>query len=111
MDDAAFREQFKPVHVPAHFDDAENLQDKVIFALAEIGEGTPDAVSRKLEELEPQVSNKEIIADVHLVLMDLYGKGLIAGREQDGGFVYNLHKITEANDGAVDPGLLAPGLD
>lgn len=46
MDDAAFREQFKPVHVPAHFDDAENLQDKVIFALAEIGEGTPDAVSR-----------------------------------------------------------------
>jgi hypothetical protein len=107
MDDAAFREQFKPVHVPAHFEDAGNLQDKVIFALAEIGEGTADAVSRKLEELEAGGPNNE----VHHLLSELYDKGLIAGHEQDGGLVYNLHKITEANDGAVDPDLLAPGLD
>lgn len=101
MDDAAFREQFKPVHVPASFDQAESLQDKVVFALAEINEGTADAVSRILEALEPNVSDKEIIAEVHQVLTELYKKGLIAGNEIDGDLVYNLHKITQPNGGSV----------
>ncbi|TSJ39687.1 hypothetical protein FO440_18280 [Mucilaginibacter corticis] len=101
MDDAAFREQFKPVHVPAGFDQAGNLQDKVVFALAEIGAGTADAVSRKLEALEPDIPEKEIIAKVHLVLTGLYKKGLIAGNEHNSGLVYNLHKITQANEGSV----------
>jgi hypothetical protein len=104
MNDAAFREQFKPVHVPSSFKEAGNLQDKVVFALAEINEGTPDEVSRKLEELEPNVPNKEVIADVHRILTELFGKGLIAGREIEGGLVYNLHKITHANWGSVNPG-------
>ena len=111
MDDAAFREQFKPVHVAASFEKADNLQDKVVFALAAIDEGTADAVALKLEELEPQVPEKALIADVHQVLTELYGKGLIAGNDIDGGLTFNLHKITQANDGAVDPELLAPGLD
>jgi hypothetical protein len=111
MDDAAFREQFKPVHVPSAFEDAENLQDKVIFALAVLNEGTADAVARRLEVLEPDVPEKQGIAGVHQILTELYGKGLIAANETGGSLVFNLHKITQANDGNVDPGLLAPGLD
>jgi len=101
MDDAAFREQFKPVHVPASFDKATSLQDKVVFALAEINEGSADAVSRKLEDLEPKAPAQEVIADVHEILTALFEKGLIAGHEIDGGLVYNLHKITHANGGSV----------
>lgn len=111
MDDAEFREQFKPVHVPSSFDYAGNLQDKVIFALAELNEATVNATARKLEELEPGSAGKETIAGVHRVLSELYEKGLIAAAEIDGNLVYNLHKITHANDGEVNPDLLAPGLD
>jgi hypothetical protein len=68
MDDAAFREQFKLVYVPSSFKEAGKLQDKVVFARAEINEGAPDAVSHKLEELEPIVPNKEVIANIHRML-------------------------------------------
>jgi hypothetical protein len=111
MDDAAFREEYKPVHVPALFNEAKNLQDQVVFALAEIGEGTADMISQKLEELEPDKPEKEVVAEVHEILSALFTKGLIAGHEQDGTLTYNLQKITQANDGKVDPNLLASGLD
>ena len=111
MDDAEFREQFKPVHVSSSFEDAANLQDKVVFALAELNEAMADEVARKLEELEPEQPHKPVISDVHRVLSELYQKGLIAGNATDSGLVYNLHKITHANDGSVNPDLLAPGLD
>jgi hypothetical protein len=111
MDDAAFREEFKPVHVPAAFAEAKDLQEKVVFALASLNEATADQVSRQLEELAPETADKELIAGAHRLLTELYEKGLIAGQEQNGGLVFNLHKITAANDGAVDPELLAPGLD
>jgi hypothetical protein len=111
LTDEQFREQYKPVHVPASFDEAVNLQDKVLFALAELGKGDAAQIVQKIEELDPKASDKQVIAGVHQVLTDLYGKGLIAGNDDHGDLVYNLHKITEANGGEVNPDLLAPGLD
>ena len=111
MNDAEFREQYQPVHVPASFHDANTLQDKVIFALAELGEGTAEEVTIKLERLEPSAPAKQVIAAVHEVLSALHGKGLISASETEGNLKYNLHKVTEANGGKINPGLLSPGLD
>ncbi|MEP6611673.1 MAG: hypothetical protein ABJA76_07300 [Mucilaginibacter sp.] len=41
----------------------------------------------------------------------LYDKGLLKGVDKAGVMHYNLSKITELNEGEVDPGKLAPGLD
>jgi hypothetical protein len=111
MTDEEFRELHKPIHVPASYQEAESVTDKVVFALADLGEGTADAVIRHIEELDPQADHKPLIATTRELLTALYNNGHIAGHEQNGDLVYNLHKITRANDGAVDPERLAPGLD
>jgi glutamine synthetase adenylyltransferase len=111
MTDEEFREQHKPLQVPAAYDDAETMTDKVVFALADIGEGTAEDVIRHIEELHPDAEHKPIIASAHQILTELYDAGRVTGHEEDGDLVFNLHKITEANDGKVNPDLLAPGLD
>jgi hypothetical protein len=104
ISDEAFREEYKPLHIPAHFKDAVTEQDKVIFALAQIGGGTAAEVSGELADNGANI-------DAENTLNHLFNKGLIKGEEVNGEMSYNLSKITHANDGAVDPDLLAPGLD
>jgi len=111
MTDEEFREAYKPMHVPAAYADAHTLTEKVVFALADLGEGSAEAIIGHLEKLEPQAQAKPLIAGVREILADLYENGRIAATEKEGTLIYNLHKITKANDGAVDPDLLAPGLD
>ena len=82
-----------------------------VFALADIREGTAEAVVRHIEWLDPDANHKLVIATTHDVLTDLFQKGLLGAREDNGDLIFNLHKITEANQGATDPDLLAPGLD
>jgi len=65
----------------------------------------------ELEKLEPGYANEQIRAFVNATLSDLFEKGHLTGSEQDSQMRYNLSKITQANDGAADPDLLAPGLD
>jgi hypothetical protein len=111
LTDEEFREQHKPLHVPAAYNEAHSVTDKVIFALADVGAGTADQVIRHIEELDPGADHKPVIAATRQVLTGLYEQGQIAGAEKEGNLVYSLQKITRANDGAVDPDLLAPGLD
>jgi hypothetical protein len=104
--DQPFNEQFKPVAPPeAYYADAD-WQDKVLYALAQLGEGTAPDVAAKLTELEPQAQPSELHRHAEQVLMDLYKKGLIKGNEQDGEVSYNLSKITQPNTGGTDPDLL-----
>lgn len=77
--------------------------------MADFGEAATEEVIRHLEELEPAEEHKPMIAAVRQFLGHLYKHGLIAAAEKDGSPAYNLHKITRANDGEVDPDLLAPG--
>ena len=109
--DEDFREAFKPVHVPAHYEDAVSLQDKAIFALANINEGTADDILAEMKQLDPAVPSDENTTMVKELLTHLYKNGLLGGADHAGVTHYNLHKITRANDGATDPDLLAPGLD
>ena len=111
MTDEEFREQHKPLQVAASYEEARNVNEKIIFALADIGEGTAEDVIRHLEQLVPEADHKNVIAETHRVLTELFENGRVTGHEENGDLVYNLHKITQANDGSVNPEFLAPGLD
>ncbi len=111
MTDEEFREEYNPLHVPAHYIAADTRENKMIYALAQIGEGTAEDVIAELEKLEPGFVNEQTRAFVKVTLNDLFNKGHLTGSERNGVTHYNLHKITRANDGAADPELLAPGLD
>ena len=77
-EDQQFRKFYEPLHVPAAFEEAVSDEDKIIFALADIGEGNAD--------------DKLLIAAAHKVLTELYQHGRIAGHEKEGNLVYNLKK-------------------
>jgi len=111
MTDEEFREEYKPLHVPAHYEAADILKNKMIFALARIGEGTSDEVIAELEKLEPGISDEQNRVFVETTLAKLFENGHLTGAEIAGQVHYNLSKITQANDGATDPDLLAPGSD
>ncbi|HWZ16040.1 MAG TPA: hypothetical protein VNW95_12450 [Mucilaginibacter sp.] len=104
LTDEEFREEYKPLQVPPHFDAADTQQNKMIFALAEIGEGSAHDVIAQMEKLEPGVTGEQLSALVHETLRRLYEKGLLTGSEKNGVMRYNLHKITQPNTGKTNPG-------
>lgn len=108
--DQDFREEFKPLHIPSSYNNADSEEDRIIFALATLGEGSSEEVFSKLRELDPNTSDLTP-ESIESLLNHFYDKGLLKGNEQGGKLVYNLSKITDPNKGYVDPGLLAPGLD
>ena len=101
LSDEEFREEYKPLHIPSHFDQQDTQQNKAIYALAQIGEGTADKVLKELETLQPGIVNEQVTALVKTILANLFNKGLIKGEEHNGQMHYNLSKITEANDGST----------
>jgi predicted transcriptional regulator len=101
LSDEEFREEYKPLHIPSHFDQQDTQQNKAIYALAQIGEGTADKVLKELEILQPGIVNEQVTALVKTILADLFDKGLLKGEEHNGQMHYNLSKITEANDGST----------
>lgn len=111
MTDKEFREEYKPLQVPAHFDAEAPIADQTLYALGQLGSATADEVAGKLMDLHNDEAGKDLIAGVHLILTEWHTKGLIAATDDEGGLRYSLQKITEANDGHVNPDLLAPGLD
>ena len=112
MNDEEFREKFQPLQVPAHYDPQAAVTEQTLFALAQLGEATADEVVAKLKELQGgDATAKPLISGVHETLSEWYDNGLIAARESGGDLRYNLQKVTEGNDGRVDPEKLAPWLD
>jgi hypothetical protein len=111
LTDEEFREEYKPLQVPAHYDTADTQQNKMIFALAQIGEGTTEDVIAEMEKLEPGLSDEQNRAFVNTTLAALFEHGHLTGSEKDNQMHYNLSKITQANNGGINPELLTPGLD
>lgn len=109
--DESFRDEFKPLSIPASYASADTQESKIIFALAQLGEGTSEDVLAKIEELQPGSADPQLAAMTDVVLSSLFDKGLIKGIDHNGKMSYNLSKITESNEGEVNPDLLAPGLD
>ena len=111
LSDQSFRDAFKPLQVPAHYDVNGTEEDRVLFALAQLGEGTVTEVAAKMADLQQGTNAADFLNPVKHLLTDLYSKGLLKGQDIKGAMHYNLSKIDEANSGAVNPNLLAPGLD
>lgn len=110
LTDYEFREEYKPLYIPAHFEVQDTQQNKIVFALAQLGEGSAADVIKELETLQPGITDDQLKAITKTVLADLYDKGLLKGEEHNGQMQYNLSKITEANDGSTDAGEALTGL-
>jgi hypothetical protein len=111
LTDEEFREEYKRLYIPAHYNEADTQENKIVFALAQLGEGAVTDVIGKLEQLEPNIVNEQLTVMTKHVLTSLYDRGLLKGEDLRGQMRYNLSKVTEPNKGAVNPDLLAPGLD
>ena len=111
LTDEEFREEYKPLQVPAHYTEAYTQKQKVIFALAQIGSGTAGDVIAQLEKLEAGKLDGHLKTATKHILVSLFEHGHINGGDHDGGLYFNLSKITSANSGSVNPHKPAPGLD
>ncbi|NEU07392.1 hypothetical protein GZH53_03610 [Flavihumibacter sp. R14] len=111
LTDEEFREEFKPLRIPPAYPENGTLEDKILFALAAAGEATSAEVCQKLTDLEQGLGKKDLSEVVDNYLKQQFDKGLINGGKRNAELVFNLNKITHANEGSVDPDLLAPGLD
>jgi DNA-binding transcriptional ArsR family regulator len=110
LSDQDFREEFKPIQIPASYDINDSLKNRIIFALAALGEANGDEVFEKIRQYEPEI--KELtLKFIKQYLFTLYEKGLLKGRKEGSSIRYNLSKITDPNKGYIDPELLSPGLD
>ncbi|WP_413667123.1 hypothetical protein ACEN9X_21685 [Mucilaginibacter sp. Mucisp86] len=101
LSDEEFREEYKPLHIPSHFDPQDTQQNKAIYALAQIGQGSVDNILKEMKILQPGIVDEQVAALVKATLANLYNKGLLKGEEHNGQMYYNLSKITEANDGST----------
>lgn len=111
LSDEQFREEFKPLQIPAAFSAEDSQENKILYALALLEEATATEVADKLEELQPGIKNEQLIESTSEYLEQKFRKGLLNGGKKDGKMFYNLSKVTKANDGSVDPELLLPGVD
>ena len=81
LTDQDFREEFKPIQIPASYDISDTLESRAIFALANLGEANGDEVFEKMKELDPGI--KEVtIKFVKQYLFTLYEKGLLKGTKE-----------------------------
>ncbi len=62
LSDEEFREEYKPIQIPSAYFTDDTQENKIIFALSELGEGTAAEVIGKLEELEPNIKDEQLIA-------------------------------------------------
>ncbi|WP_411274567.1 hypothetical protein [Daejeonella sp.] len=107
LSDQDFREKFKPIQIPSSYDISDILENRAIFALASLGEANGEEVFNRMREYEPGI--KEVtIKFIKQYLFTLYEKGLLKGIKEGSSIRYNLSKITEPNEGFVDPERLAP---
>ena len=111
LSDEEFREEFKPLQIPPAYPISGTIEEKILFALAEAGEATSAEVCENLIRHEQDLEKNDLSEVVDNYLTQQFAKGLLNGGERKGEKVFNLNKITHANEGSVDPDLLAPGVD
>ena len=73
--DEEFRDEFKPLHVPAYFDPNDSKQDQVVFALAQIGFGSAEDVILELSKHQSVIDPAPYLS----VLFDIDPIGLGLG--------------------------------
>jgi predicted transcriptional regulator len=91
---------FEPIHVPYKYNEQDSAEQKLIFALGQLGEGTVNEIVTKLKQVNP---NEEIAeTEAATILEDLYDQGLIKAEHHENQLSYNLSKIVKPNTGTTD---------
>ena len=90
----------EPIHVPYKYNEQDEPEQKVIFALGQLGEGTANEIITKLKQIN---SAEEITANkAEEILKEYYDQGLIKAEDHQGKKSYNLSKIIKPNAGRTD---------
>lgn len=90
----------EPIHVPYRYNEQDSIEQKVIFALGQLGEATAKDAFNKLK----QVNTAETISEdeAEQILSGLHDQGLIKAEKNAGKITYNLSKIVKPNSGKTD---------
>ncbi len=107
----SFKDAHKPIHVPAHFDENDSIENKIIYVLGQLEEASAKEIGFRLAELEnsDDIASFQSAAEKHLAY--LYKEGLIKGIEGEDDLRFNLSKIERPNSGKINPDLLDENLD
>ncbi|GGC33720.1 hypothetical protein GCM10011386_27380 [Parapedobacter defluvii] len=90
----------RPLHVPAKHDPKAALQERAVFALADLGKGTAKQIATKLSALGDSDADE---TQVREILEVLFNKGLVNGSDNESNREYDLAKETRPHRGHVDP--------
>lgn len=91
---------FEPIHVPYRYNEEDSTEQKVIFALGQLGEATAAEIVNKLKQANAEERLSENEAEK--ILKKLFDQGLIKAESQHGKRSYNLSKIVKPNAGRTD---------
>lgn len=100
--DQDFLKEYKPLHVPHEYKADADIQDNVVYALAQLQYATAPQVADKLAEFDPKTGIDTHQQNAESVLKHLFDKGLIKGDEKATDRQYNLSKILVPNSGRAD---------
>lgn len=92
----------EPLQVPASYEPDSGVERQVVFALADLGEGTAEEVAEHWVTLDGALSLDACMEQSRQVLMQLFKKGLVNGIGNEPFRKYNLVKETEVHRGKVD---------
>lgn len=90
----------EPLHVPYRYQEQDSPEQKVIFALGQLGEANPQEIMDKLLKSNSQETLTEMEAET--ILKNYFDQGLIKGDNEHGSFRYNLSKILKPNSGRTN---------
>lgn len=88
-----------PLQVPAEYDPKASLQNRAVFALADLGKGTAKQVASKLAVLGDGDADETRVKEI---LEALFNKGLVNGSDDDHSREYDLSKETRPHRGHID---------
>lgn len=91
---------FEPLHVPYRYNEQDTPEQKVIYALGQLGEANPEEITARLRKANSQEVLTEHEAEA--ILKNYFDQGLIKGDDEHGGFRYNLSKILKPNSGRTN---------
>lgn len=91
---------FEPIHVPYRYNKQDSNEQKIIFALGQLGEATAKEVFSKLKQVNADEKITENEAE--MILKELNNQGLIKAEDHNNKFHYNLSKILKPNSGRTD---------
>lgn len=90
----------QPIRVPYRYNEQDTPEQKVVYALGQLGEAAIADVISKLKQANPKEAITE--AEAEIILKSLLDQGLIKGETNGDSTSYNLSKIVKPNSGCTN---------